>query len=136
MLITQILRLHVSVGKARLAALPSADLMVSFEFNKYGSHKVVRLRGRAESHTHLFANKTHPYDDVERIIAHARKSPRKYRQFLKGIDSIRVSHWVKSQPHIRMGLAPETKQSGTTGCYTRNPRAMNEPERNSPGSFQ
>ncbi|KAH8433728.1 DEAD/DEAH box helicase [Aspergillus melleus] len=106
MLITQILHLRGSVGKARLAVLLPThaaahavlqQLSAAFTRYEYGAKKVIRLRSRADSHSRLFANTTHPYDDIERMIALARESPREYSQFLKGIDSLRASGWVKNE---------------------------------------
>ena len=63
-LITQILRLYGSVGKAKLTVLLPThaagdavlnQLIKSFTFNKYECENLIRLRGRADSHARLFA---------------------------------------------------------------------------------
>ncbi|KAB8261871.1 P-loop containing nucleoside triphosphate hydrolase protein [Aspergillus pseudonomiae] len=103
MLVTQILA-RGSVGHAKLAVLVPThaagaavmnQLCTAFDHEKYRMDMLVRLRGRADSEARLFAAVTEPSDDVERMIACAKKAPGKYREFLAGIQDIKASGRVK-----------------------------------------
>ncbi|PLN75931.1 P-loop containing nucleoside triphosphate hydrolase protein [Aspergillus taichungensis] len=92
------------VGSARLAVLvPThaagtavmSQLSRAFRTFKYGEHKLMRLRGRADSEERLFGGNTQEFDDIEQTIAHAKKNPGKYRHFIQGIESLKTCGRVK-----------------------------------------
>ncbi|PKY05543.1 P-loop containing nucleoside triphosphate hydrolase protein [Aspergillus campestris IBT 28561] len=103
MFVTQFLR-HSSVGSARLAVLVPTDaagaavmsqLSSAFQEFRYGDHKLMRLRSRADSEDRLFGGDTQQFDDIEQIIAHAKEKPGKYGQFLREIERLRTCGRVK-----------------------------------------